>query len=419
MAKTSSGSGVSTSVSVAASIVCLLMPLIFNSCNDTQSAGTPAASSAPTAPSESSGNPGTQAFPQVSLSKVAGGFANPTFIGNAGDGSNRLFVVEQGGTVKIIKNGTVLSAPFLDISPKVMTGGERGLFVIIFPPGFGEGKQHFYVNYTGETGNGDTFISRYRITENPDAADPADEQILLAIDQPFANHNGGQMAFGPDGYLYIGMGDGGSAGDPTGNAQNPGSLLGKMLRLDVESNPTGAYAIPSNNPFVSAAGYRPEIWALGLRNPWRFSFDRETGNLFIADVGQDAFEEVDRQPAGSSGGENYGWNVTEAFECYNSASCDTTGLTMPVFSYARADGNCSVTGGSVYRGREFPDMQGLYLYGDYCSGRIWGLRQIDGVWKSELLLDSEFSISTFGEDEAGNVYVADHARGGIYKVIVP
>lgn len=370
--------------------------------------------------SRQSVQPGAQAFPQISLVKIADGFSNPTHIGNAGDGSGRLFVVEQAGTIQVIKNGAVSSVPFLDISSRVLSGGEQGLFVIVFPPGFGQGKRHVYVNYTGIEGNGDTFISRFGLSDDPDAADPANEQILLRIDQPYSNHNGGQMAFGPDGYLYIGMGDGGSAGDPSGNAQNPGSLLGKMLRIDVESSPTGTYAVPPTNPFVAAAGYRTEIWALGLRNPWRFSFDRATGDLFIADVGQNAHEEVDLQSAGSGGGENYGWNIMEGFECYNSASCDTTGLTSPVLTYGTdTDGNCSVTGGFVYRGQEFFELQGLYLYGDYCSGRIWGLRLIDGVWKNQLLLDSDLSISTFGEDEAGNLYVADHAGGGIYKVTVP
>jgi glucose/arabinose dehydrogenase len=218
--------------------------------------------------------------------------------------------------------------------------------------------------------------------------------------------------------LYIGLGDGGGAGDPSNNAQDRGSLLGKVLRIDVASGPEG-YAIPADNPFVNTVGSRPEIWALGLRNPWRFSFDRETGDLYIADVGQNAFEEVNVQAAASGGGQNYGWDTTEGFECYETATCAQSGLTPPVHVYDHSQGECSITGGYVYRGLEFPALRGVYVYGDFCSGRIWGLKKIGGVWQNKLLLESKLAVSTFGEDEAGNLYVADMGGGTIYKIIVP
>jgi glucose/arabinose dehydrogenase len=360
------------------------------------------------------------AIPDISLVPTAGGFTQPIGIAHAGDGSGRLFIVEQGGLVRIIKNGTVITTPFLDVSSLLKSGaGEQGLLGIAFPPGYGPGKNYLYTNYTGTQGVGDTVIARFQTTLDPDVADPASGQTLLTVVQPFANHNGGQLAFGPDGYLYIGMGDGGSGGDPNNNAQNPSSLLGKLLRVDVESQPSG-YLIPPNNPFAGNAAYRPEIWAVGLRNPWRLSFDRSTGDLFIADVGQALYEEVNVQPAASGGGENYGWRIMEGLHCYNAATCDQAGLTLPIVEYAHSLlGECSITGGHVYRGVEFPVLQGVYLYGDYCSGRIWGLRRSGGVWENKLLLDSALNISTFGEDEAGNLFVADHGSGNIYKIIVP
>jgi glucose/arabinose dehydrogenase len=320
------------------------------------------------------------AFPNISLVLTAGGFAQPIGIAHAGDGSGRLFIVEQGGLVKIIKNGTVVATPFLNVSSLLKSSaGEQGLLGIAFPRGYGPGKNYLYTNYTGTQGIGDTVIARFQTTVDPDVADSTSGQTLLTVIQPFANHNGGQLAFGPDGYLYIGMGDGGSGGDPFNNAQNPLSLLGKVLRIDVESQ-SGAYSIPSSNPFAGNAAYRPEIWALGLRNPWRFSFDRGTGDLFIADVGQNLYEEVNAQSAASGGGENYGWNIMEGLHCYATTTCDRTGLTLPVAEYGHSlMGDCSITGGFVYRGGEFPVLQGVYLYGDYCSGRIWGLRRAGGV----------------------------------------
>jgi glucose/arabinose dehydrogenase len=360
------------------------------------------------------------AIPDISLVLTAGGFAQPIGIAHAGDGSGRLFIVEQGGLVKIIKNGTVVATPFLNVSSLLKSSaGEQGLLGIAFPRGYGPVKNHLYTNYTGTQGIGDTVIARFQTTVDPDVADSTSGQTLLTVVQPFANHNGGQLAFGPDGYLYIGMGDGGSGGDPFNNAQNPLSLLGKLLRIDVESQ-SGAYSIPSSNPFAGNAAYRPEIWALGLRNPWRFSFDRGTGDLFIADVGQNLYEEVNVQSGTSGGGENYGWNIMEGLHCYATTTCDQAGLTLPVAEYGHSLlGDCSITGGFVYRGGEYPTLQGTYLFGDYCSGRIWGLKRSGTAVQTRVLLESGLLISTFGEDEAGNVYVADHRGGTIYKIVVP
>ena len=339
------------------------------------------------------------------------GLSGVTDIQNAGDGSGRLFLVQQNGLIRVMRNGGLLAAPFLDIRAKTHQDGERGLLGLAFPPGFG-GKQRFYLDYTDL--NGDTVIAQYRVPAGGDAADPASEVVLLKIAQPFANHNGGQVRFGPDGNLYVAMGDGGSGGDPLGNGQNLGSLLGKLLRIDVESSP-GQARIPVDNPFVNAAGARGEIWAYGLRNPWRFSFDRVTGDLWIADVGQDTYEEVDFQPAAGHGGENYGWNRTEGLHCFQTG-CRTEGLTLPIAEYPHTAGACSVTGGFVYRGRLSPGMRGLYLYGDYCTGQMWGLEPQGKTWSNRPLLASGFNITTFGEDEVGELYVTNAANGAVYHL---
>jgi glucose/arabinose dehydrogenase len=354
-------------------------------------------------------------LPTLALVSPVGGFSSPVGITHAGDGSGRVFVVEQGGRVRVIKNGSVLSSPFLDISARISSGGERGLLGLAFPYDYAR-RGYFYVDYTNPAG--DTVISRFRRSaSNADAADASSEQVILTIAQPFANHNGGQLAFGRDGFLYVGMGDGGDAGDPGNRAQNPAQLLGKILRIDVETGRPYTYTVPASNPFVSRAGFRPEIWALGVRNPWRFSFDRLTADLFVADVGQGAFEEIDFQPSTSAGGENYGWRIMEGTHCFNPNPCDMTGLTLPVVEYGHGAGDCSVTGGYVYRAPTFPRMQGLYLYGDFCSGRIWGLRRENNAWTNTQLLDTSISISAFGEDEPGNVYVASYGTGQIFQLV--
>ena len=349
-------------------------------------------------------------WPAVALEKFVSGLKDPTTITHAGDGSGRLFILEQRGTVRVVKGGKLLPEPFLDIRKQVKSSGsEQGLLGLAFPPGFA-GKKRIYVNYTRTKGTGDTYVSRFMTSKDGNRADPDSEEVLLTIRQPYSNHNGGQLAFGPDGYLYIGTGDGGSGGDPQNNGQSLKTFLGKILRIDPESRTKG-YAIPKGNPFGN------EIWAYGMRNPWRFSFDGRTGDLYIADVGQNEWEEIDFQPAKSRGGENYGWNVMEGSHCFRTKQCDTKGLVLPVAEYPTTRPDCSITGGYVYRGKEFPKLAGIYLYGDFCSGRIRGLRKNGDRWETTILLEQKISISTFGEDEAGNIYVADYDTGDIYKVV--
>ncbi len=348
-------------------------------------------------------------WPAISLVQVITGLSQPVQVTHAGDGSGRLFIVEKNGRIKVFNN-YVYQGVFLDISAKVSTSSEQGLLSVVFPPGY-DTSGRFYINYTNLAG--DTVIARYQVGSNVNQADAASEEILLNIDQPYTNHNGGQMAFGPDGYLYIGMGDGGSGGDPENRAQNPADLLGKLLRIDVEPSgttsppPTGSnlifmpvlyrpgpsepYRIPLDNPFINTPGYRPEIWATGLRNPWRFSFDRSTGDLYIADVGQNEWEEVNFQPNTSPGGENYGWRILEGNHCYNpSSGCVApSSYVAPVLEYAHGANDvngCSVTGGFVYRGINYPSMQGVYFYGDFCSGKIWGAA-LESSWSSSQLTD--------------------------------
>lgn len=354
------------------------------------------------------------AWPKISLTQYASGLSQPVQITNANDGSGRLFVVQQGGQIRIVKNGVLQSEPFLDITSRVSCCGERGLLGVAFPPKYAS-KKYFYVNYTDSSG--DTVVARYYVTNNPDVANSNKQEVVLKVEQPYANHNGGQLAFGKDGYLYIGMGDGGSSGDPQNNAQNPASLLGKMLRIDVESG-TAPYSIPPSNPFKNTPGYRAEIWALGLRNPWRFSFDRKTDDLYIGDVGQNAYEEVNFESSASKGGKNYGWKIMEASQCFESSTCNKKGLTLPIAEYEHSQG-CSVTGGTVYRGQNYPNMNGIYFYGDYCSGRLWGLQRSGNAWQNTLFSDTPYSISSFGEDQAGNVYITDYGSGNIYKITSP
>ena len=386
------------------------------------------------------------AWPSISLQEIASGLDAPVHLTNAADDSGRIFVVEQPGRIQIIKGGQVQNTPFLDIAGRVLSGGERGLLSVAFPPQYAQ-KGYFYVYYTNLDGNNQ--VSRFHLTSNPDIADSgSEERILLLLHPTYANHNGGQLVFGPDGYLYIGTGDGGGGGDPFDNAQNPDSLLGKLLRIDVEpvspttttftvtatvylpliyqyQEPSGlAYRIPPDNPFVGIQGYREEIWALGLRNPWRFSFDRQTNDLFIGDVGQNRVEEVDFQPAASSGGENYGWNILEGTLCYDpSTNCvppDNYSPPVAEYEHGTNDSNgCSITGGYIYRGAAYPSMQGIYFFADYCSGKVWGLQQEPGTWTSKLLISSSpYSITSFGEDQDGELYLVAH-EGNIFKVVTP
>ena len=364
---------------------------------------------------------GSATWPRVTLVGPISGLDQPLDVVHTGDGSGRLFVVERPGRIRIIRDGQLLPTPFLDITGRVLSAStEQGLLSVAFPQDYAS-QGHFYVDYTDLLG--DTVIARYAVTADPNVADPNSEQIVLTVDQPYANHNGGQLAFGPnDGYLYIGMGDGGGGGDPNNNAQNPASLLGKLLRIDVETGSPLTYTVPATNPFTQTVSYRPEIWALGLRNPWRFSFDRQTGDLYIGDVGQNLYEEVDFQPASSPGGENYGWNIMEGLHCYGASSCNGAGLTLPILEYPHAQGDCSVTGGAVYRGSAYPMMNGMYVYADFCTGRIWGLRNDGSTWQSTLLLDTPFQITSFGEDEIGNVWLTRYAGapdGAIYRLAQP
>jgi len=372
---------------------------------------TPTHSPVPPASPTPSATP-TRAFdwPTITPVLVASGLTRPLYVTHAADGSGRIFIVEQGGEIHILRNGVVEPTPFLNIASRVTCCGERGLLGVAFPPGY-VGKRYFYVNYTNSSGH--TVIARYHLTADDDVADFASEEILLTIEQPFDNHNGGQISFSPtDGYLYVAVGDGGAGGDPLDSGQDGTSLLGKILRIDVEGSEE-PYGIPGDNPFVGGPS-RDEIWALGLRNPFRFSFDRSTGDLFIGDVGQGSREEIDFQPASSAGAENYGWRIMEGTLCFNPNPCDGSLFVPPLIEYSHSLG-CSVTGGYVYRGSAFPRMQGVYVYGDFCSGRIWALKRDGGNWYDTLLIDTNFNISSFGEDEAGNIYLT-HLGGAVYRL---
>jgi glucose/arabinose dehydrogenase len=349
---------------------------------------------------------------RLALEPVSSGFRQPLFVTAAPDGSGRLFVVEQGGTIRIAQNGQVLSQPFLDISSLVIAGGERGLLGMAFHPRYAENGLLF-VYYTAR-GNGDNTVARYRVSGDANRADPASARVLLSIADFASNHNAGMLAFGPDGYLYVGTGDGGGANDPQRNGQNRAAFLGKMLRLDVDNG--DPYGIPRDNPFVGQGGIRPEIWAVGLRNPWRYSFDRATGDLWIADVGQNAWEEINVQPAGSRGGENYGWSIMEGRHCLRGSSCEQDGLTMPNAEYRNdgRSGDCSITGGYVYRGTSQPKLVGAYFLADFCSGRIYTMPH-DGssLWMRR---DWSANITSFGEGEDGELYLVT-INGRLYQVL--
>lgn len=347
----------------------------------------------------------------IAWREVVNGLSAPVLVTHAADGSGRLFIVEQAGRIRIWSEGQLFPEPYLDISDRVGNqGSEQGLLGLAFHPRYAE-NGYFYVNYTDHTGN--TVIARFQVSpDQPDVALADSELQLLYLPQPYPNHNGGGVVFGPDGYLYLGLGDGGSAGDPQGNAQSLVTLLGKILRLDVDREAT--YSIPEDNPFAAGGGL-PEIWAYGLRNPWRFSFDRLTGDLYIGDVGQNEWEEINFLAAGSPSGANFGWKYFEASHPFFGAPPQGLNLVPPVAEYAHDQG-CSVTGGVVYRGSRLPEMQGVYLYADYCTGRVWGLaRDHQGNWLEAPLFDNAGRISSFGEDEAGEVYLVDHA-GRILKL---
>jgi glucose/arabinose dehydrogenase len=341
----------------------------------------------------------------VSLNEIITGLTRPVYVAGAGDGSGRLFVAEQIGLILVWKDGALLDTPFIDlqavVSP-VANYSERGLLGLAFDPHYAD-NGYFYVDYTDRRGN--SAVARYQVSsDNPDVADPSSATIILTQEQPFPNHNGGQIAFGPDGDLYIGFGDGGSGGDPLGNAQNLNTWLGKILRINVASLP---YTVPADNPFASQPDAKPEIWAYGLRNPWRFSFDRGTGDLYIGDVGQDTWEEVDYQPAGDPGGENYGWNKYEGTHIYQGGG--TAGLTMPITDYQHGPG-CSVSGGYVYRGQALPNLQGVYFYSDWCSGLIKdAYKDTNGAWNFADFIGSNRQVSSFGEGDDSELYVVDYA----------
>jgi glucose/arabinose dehydrogenase len=329
--------------------------------------------------------------------------------------SGLIFITEQRGVIYAFSaNNTQQAGIFLDITDRVNRGGdEEGLLGLAFGPDYQE-NGYFYVYYSAADPRR-SILSRLSLDqENTDVADPESEVIIMEVAQPYSNHNGGQLAFGPDGYLYIGLGDGGGAGDPQGNGQNLGTLLGSILRIDVSglSGP-GDYEIPADNPFVDTTGARAEIWAFGLRNPWRFSFDSETGLLWAGDVGQNLWEEIDIIVKGA----NYGWNIMEGFHCYSpSTGCDQSGLTLPLVEYDHSQG-CSVIGGYVYRGDQIASLQGYYIYGDYCSGNIWALAyHNNAVTQNILLVESGLSITSFGEDLAGNLYILSR-DGGIYTLV--
>jgi glucose/arabinose dehydrogenase len=350
--------------------------------------------------------------PVLLIPVVTKDLESPVFLAHAGDRSGRLFVIEQPGRIRVLERSVLLSTPFLDITERVLSGGERGLLGLAFHPDFRRNGR-FYVNYTRRP-DGATVLAEYRRAMSPNQA-LREERILMVVSQPYSNHNGGMVAFGPDGNLYIGLGDGGAGGDPGNRGQNPDELLGKILRIDVDRG--DPYGIPPDNPYVREGG-RPEIYALGLRNPWRFSFDSKTGELWVADVGQDKWEEIDLVTRGG----NYGWRLMEGTHCFSPAvSCQTSGLQLPLQEYSHEKGRCSIIGGYVYRGRAVAELIGQYLYGDYCSGEIFSLprtHEREPGREPRVILKTSLRISSFGEDDSGEIYVVDHS-GGLCRIAPP
>jgi glucose/arabinose dehydrogenase len=380
----------------AAVLICLTLPLfVLAGCGDG------AGSSSPT-------------VPPLGLDTVQTGMSHPLLVAAPPGDRARLFIVERTGQIRIIKNGALLPTPFLDISAEVSNGSEQGLLGLAFAPDYATSRM--FVVYYVTPGNTSTVLSRFHVPAGtPDVADPT-EDTLLTIAQPIGDHNGGMLAFGPDGYLYLSSGDGGCCGDPDGHGQDRTELLGSILRLGVGTS--GPYTIPASNPWATDPNFRHELWNYGLRNPWRFSFDRVSGDMYIADVGQDAHEEVDVVSHLSTGGENLGWSVTEGMGCYNAGSCNMTGLTPPVLDYDHSEG-CSIIGGFVYRGRAIPALRGTYFYSDYCSAWIRSFRLSGNAVTEQQeypLLDTSEFPSSFGEDADGELYVTTEA-GNVYKIV--
>jgi glucose/arabinose dehydrogenase len=349
------------------------------------------------------------------LQEVASGLSFPLYLTTPPGDLTRLFIVEKTGAIRIVKDGTLLVTPFLDVSGQVSGGGEQGLLGLAFDPNYASNGR-FFIHYTDPDGN--TRVSSFQVSANPDLANTSSEQVILTASQPYPNHNGGQLVFGPDGLLYLGLGDGGSGGDPQGRGQDRSDLLGSILRLNVQAG--SSYTVPSDNPFIGQAGVRPEIWSYGLRNPWRFSFDRGTGDLYIADVGESQFEEVDVSPAAGGGGKgaNFGWNLMEGKHCFGAGPCDQTGLTLPAHEYTHGQG-CSITGGYVYRGSAIPALPGQYFFADFCQGWVRSFRLVGGAateltdWR---VLQPGGSITSFGEDGVGELYLMS-ANGGVFKIV--
>jgi len=409
-----------------------LLPLVALACGSNPKPSpvesrAPIASATPsTGPSQTAPPPSPTSIPafdpkaiKIRLVKVAGGLTAPVGFADPGDGSGRLFVIEKAGRIRIIRDGKLARAPFLDIRKRVVLGSERGLLGLAFHPDF-PNDPRFFVDYTDLNGN--SVISSFTVSpDSADRANPDSERFILRFNQPYANHNGGGLAFGPDGDLYIAAGDGGSAGDPQGNGQRLDTLLGKLLRIQVGAadGSKPIYAIPSDAPFANKPNARPEIRAYGLRNPWRFSFDRATGDIWIGDVGQRSREEVDRIAASTPPNKapNFGWNIMEGSACYPpSTSCDKSGLTRPITEYGHGQG-CAIIGGYVGRDPAEPLLYGGYLFGDNCSGRIWAIAAGPNRQKPTLLLDTARAISSFGEDEAGQLYVVDLASGVLLRIV--
>ncbi len=355
----------------------------------------------------------------LGLQPVISGLSSPVYLTAPPGDSTRLFIVEKTGKIRIVRNGVLLPAAFLDLTDSVTTGTEQGLLGLAFYPDYATSGRLIvsYTNPHGAEAGGTSVIARYQVSASADLADAASGTTLLSVSQPYTNHNGGMIAFGPDGYLYVGLGDGGGGGDPLPTGQDRGDLLGSILRLDVSG--AGGYTIPPGNPYATSTVFRKELWSYGLRNPWRFSFDRQSGDFYIADVGQNAHEEVDVTPATSTGGENYGWNITEGFSCYNAPTCDQTGITPPVLDYDHGQG-CSVTGGYVYRGAAIPALQGHYLYADYCGGWVRSFR-----WQNGQAIDQQDRpalapgslITSFGQDAAGELYILQQS-GEVFRIVL-